>query len=408
MKRIFALLLALGALCTLSARTLKCSYRVTVAGSRPECPVVIRDVPGWARSAVVSSEGSRQIPSQLDERLGELVFVADISGARDFRVVYSSAPDRRVFKSRVHAQMWLKNPDKSLRAADTLSSTQNDMYHKLHHHGPAFESEYAAYRIYFDNKQTIDTYGKKRPRLELAETMWYPSDEQLAAGYGHDNLRVFGSVGVGTLKGWDAGKRKMVHIADFRRREARILAKGPVRTIVEMRVEGWRYGGREIDMTSRYILYAGHSDVQVENRIEGDSEGLVFTTGVMKMAENRVCRQDGIIVAFGQDYPENDTLKWKRARRAGCRRAAGAGGFADRRQDQLSFPARARHPRTHRLRVRHALAQERMARRPQRRGVRRGACGVGPCGPHGGRGFADSVVLKKSTSFASKNPGPID
>ena len=127
-----------------------------------------------------------------------------------FPVVYSSAPDRRVFKSRVHAQMWLKNPDKSLRAADTLSSTQNDMYHKLHHHGPAFESEYAAYRIYFDNKQTIDTYGKKRPRLELAETMWYPSDEQLAAGYGHDNLRVFGSVGVGTLKGWDAGKRKMV------------------------------------------------------------------------------------------------------------------------------------------------------------------------------------------------------
>ena len=144
MKRIFALLLALGALCTLSARTLKCSYRVTVAGSRPECPVVIRDVPGWARSAVVSSEGSRQIPSQLDERLGELVFVADISGARDFRVVYSSEPDKRVFKSRVHAQMWLKNPDKSLRAADTLSSTQNDMYHKLHHHGPAFESEYAA------------------------------------------------------------------------------------------------------------------------------------------------------------------------------------------------------------------------------------------------------------------------
>ena len=79
-------------------------------------------------------------------------------------------------------------------------------------------------------------------------------------GYGHDNLRVFGSVGVGTLKGWDAEKRKMVHITDFKRREARILADGPIRTVVEMRVEGWRYGGREITMTSRYILYAGHGD----------------------------------------------------------------------------------------------------------------------------------------------------
>ncbi len=312
MKRILALLLALGAVCTLNAKTQKCNYRVTVTGSRLECPVVIRDVPEWAQSAVVSLGGVHQIPSQLDKRLGELVFVANISGQQNFRVVYSSEPDKRVFKSRVHAQMWLKNPDKSLRAADTLSSTQNDMYHRLHHHGPAFESEYAAYRIYFDNKQTIDTYGKKRPRLELAETMWYPSDEQLADGYGHDNLRVFGSVGVGALKGWDAEKNKMVHIADFKRREARILAKGPIRTIVEMRVEGWKYGGREITMTSRYILYAGHGDVQVENRIEGDFKGLIFTTGVMKMAGNKVYRDDNVIAAFGRDYPENDTLKWEK------------------------------------------------------------------------------------------------
>ena len=208
--------------------------------------------------------------------------------------------------------MWLKNPDKTLRAVDRASSEKNDMYHKLHHHGPAFESEYAAYRIYFDNKQTIDTYGKKRPQLELAETMWYPSDEQLSRGYGHDNLRVFGSVGVGSLKGWDAEKRKMVHIADFKRREARILANGPIRTVVEMQVEGWRYGGREISMTSRYILYAGHGDVQVENRIEGDFKGLVFTTGVMKMAENKVYKNDNVIAAFGRDFPENDTVKWER------------------------------------------------------------------------------------------------
>ena len=312
MKRILLFLLALGAVCSLNAKTQKCLYRVTVTGNRPECPVVIRDVPEWAQSAVVSIEGLHQIPSQLDRDLGELVFVYDISGSRDFRVVYSSSPDKRVFSARVHAQMWLKNEDKSLRAADTVASDRDNMYHRLHHHGPAFESEYAAYRIYFDNKQTIDTYGKKRPQLELAETMWYPSDEQLSRGYGHDNLRVFGSVGVGALKGWDAEKRKMVHIADFKRREARILANGPIRTVVEMQVEGWRYGGREISMTSRYILYAGHGDVQVENRIEGDFKGLVFTTGVMKMAENKVYKNDNVIAAFGRDFPENDTVKWER------------------------------------------------------------------------------------------------
>lgn len=314
MKR-FSLLLLILCLTVgdLAARSLKTRYRVTTDGDRRACPVVLRDVPTWAQSVRVLVDGA-EIPSQLDRSLGEAAFVADIPRSRDFVVFYSSESAATRFPNRVHAQMWLKNPDKTLRAADTLSSTKDDMYRKLHHHGPAFESEYAAYRIYFDKKQTIDTYGKKLPRLELAETMWYPTDEQLAADYGYDNLRVFGSVGVGALKGWDAGKRKMTHITDFARREARILARGPVRTVVEMRVEGWRCGGRELAMTSRYILYAGHSDVRVENRIEGDFSGLLFTTGVMKMAGNEVCRTQTAIAAAGCDFPENDTLKWQRER----------------------------------------------------------------------------------------------
>lgn len=312
MKRTFALLLALGLLGCAQARTEKRLYTVTAGGERTDCPIVIRDVPDWAESAEVSPGGRAVIPCQLDKALGELVFLADLSGPRNFRVTFSSKPAAREYPARVHAQMWWKNPDKTLRAADTLASDRDDMYRKLHHHGPAFESEKAAYRIYFDKKQTVDTYGKKQPRLELAETMWYPSDGQLAAGYGHDNLRVFGSVGVGALKGWDADRRKMTHIAEFARREARILARGPLRAVVEMRVEGWRYGGREIAMTSRYILYAGHSDVRVENRFEGDVQGLVFTTGVMKMAEHRVVREGSVLGTFGRDFPENDTLKWER------------------------------------------------------------------------------------------------
>ena len=313
MKRIIALLLALGLLCEVQARTEKRLYRVSVDGVRTECPVVIGDVPDWAASAEVTG-GGRKIACQLDRPLGELVFLDDVSGSRTYRVTFSSKPPKRLPAPRVHAQMWWENPDKTLRAADTLASGKDDMYHKLHHHGPAFESERAAYRIYFDKKQTVDTYGKKRQRLELAETMWYPSDEQLAAGYGHDNLRVFGSVGVGVLKGWDPEKRRMIHITGMKRREARILARGPLRTVVEMRVEGWRYGGREIAMTSRYILYAGHGDVRVENRFEGDVQGLVFTTGVMKMAEHEVRREGPVAGVLGRDFPENDTLKWERER----------------------------------------------------------------------------------------------
>lgn len=283
-------------------------YRVMVDALRENCPVVIDEVPEWANGVRVWHNGE-EIPSQLDKALGEAAFVADVAVTADFKVVFTEKPNTTQYESRVNAQMWWKNEDGTLKECDTLFSYKDDMYRKLHHHGPAIESEKAAYRVYFDKKQTIDTYGKKKEQLELRRSMWYTTDEQLAAGFGHDNLRVFGSIGVGVLKGWDPEKG-MIHITDFKRREARVMAKGPVRAIMEMEVEGWNYCGRELNMISRYIIYAGHSNVQVENRITGDFEGLTFVTGVMKMADTFVRRNERTVAQIGVDHPENDYNKW--------------------------------------------------------------------------------------------------
>ncbi len=355
MKHLFMMLAALCAFGAAEARTpgtakktkakiTRVCYRVTAA-AEGRTWAVVRDVPADARGATVylrmpGPAGDRlpfgvvpkaectynyvELVSQLDDLDGdgifdELVFPVTLDAARtaDVCVEWSTLPVAHDYAPLVNAQMWWKNPDKTLTERAQLSSEKDDMYRKLHHHGPAFESEYAAYRIYFDKKQSIDTYGKKQPRLELRETMWYPSDEQLAAGCGHDNLRVFGSVSVGALKGWNPERRRMEHIVGMRRREAAIRARGPLRTVVDMRVEGWKYGGREIDMTSRYILYGGGSVVKVENRIEGEgADGLEFATGVMKIRDNkvRIVRDDEgfLLETVGCDFPENDTLKWKR------------------------------------------------------------------------------------------------
>ena len=91
-----------------------------------------------------------------------------------------------------------------------------DTYHQLHHHGVAVESELMAYRIYFDKKQTIDPYCKRKPQLELAQSYWYPNDSLLAEGYGDDILRVSGTVGVGSVKYWNG---KLYHIEDVGERQ---------------------------------------------------------------------------------------------------------------------------------------------------------------------------------------------
>ena len=345
MKRILLIFTTLCIAATAAAQTVR--YRIVQNnGHTGGGWAVIDDIPASAAGATVYAADGTEIPSQLDDldgdgRPDELVF--EVAEAPcDITVKYSKKPVTHDYAPRVNAQMWWKNEDGSLAESIRLESDKDDMYRKLHHHGPAFESEYAAYRIYFDKKQSVDTYGKKRPALELRETMWYPSREQLASGYGHDNLRVFGSLSEGALKGWNAEKQTAEHIVDMSRREASIRAAGPLRTVVDMRVEGWKYGDREVNMTSRYILYAGRSAVKVENRIEGaDVDVLEFATGVMKMARNSGLRSERngatwLLATEGEDFPENDTLVWERET-MGLAVALPAAQVVSQRDDALSY-----------------------------------------------------------------------
>ena len=131
-----------------------------------------------------------------------------------------------------------------------------DTYHQLHHHGVAVESELMAYRIYFDKKQTIDPYCKRKPQLELAQSHWYPNDSLLAAGYGDDILRVSGTVGVGSVKYWNG--TKMVHIEPVAERSQRIVSQTKNEATIEVSVRGWtpvlpedQKTSRPVDLTTR-------------------------------------------------------------------------------------------------------------------------------------------------------------
>ena len=117
--------------------------------------------------------------------MDELIFLLDFKANESRKVTIKTiSPKKRLkFPTEVYADLIVKEKDGSHKFVDEVSSTQNNMYNALHHHGVAFESSLIGYRIYFDNKSTIDIYGKKKQQLELAATGWYPTDEQAAAGF---------------------------------------------------------------------------------------------------------------------------------------------------------------------------------------------------------------------------------
>ena len=188
-----------------------------------------------------------------------------------------------------------------------------DTYHQMHHHGVAVESELMAYRIYFDKKQTIDPYCKKKPQLELAQSYWYPNDSLLAEGYGDDILRVSGTVGVGSVKYWNG--TKMVHIEPVAERSQRIVSQTKNEATIEVSVKDWQVEGKSVDMSTRYTLRAGHRDMRCDVSLSDPVEGLC--TGVQTIPAKggsdtiTMILPNGVLLAsWGTDWPVNDSAKY--------------------------------------------------------------------------------------------------
>lgn len=328
MKRYTSLLtslLWLAALCASAQEdlTLTVELKNTWDKARQDAPAVIRLADLQAgfpiRSAVVR-DARQEIPSQLDDLDGdllpdELAFVIDLParGTRQVTVTLSAAKTQKTYPPRVFAQMLVRDTKKGKHApvqSITVPGTTN-FYNMLYGHGPMFESELVGYRIYFNEKQTIDPYGKFNKGLELEKSQFYPNDAQLAQGFGDDVLLVGNSCGVGTLKGWDG--QKATHVKPIAGRTERILASGPVRTVVEVEVKGWAYQGSELSMTQRYLLYAGHRDLRIETTFARPLRNEVFCTGVQDIMGNETVAysdHQGLAGSWGRHWPVTDTVKY--------------------------------------------------------------------------------------------------
>ena len=95
---------------------------------------------------------------------------------------------------------------KAEKQESSISSETGNLYRQLAHHGPAIENEWAGFRLYFDNKVSVDVYNKTRPGLELAVGGWYPTVEQQKEGWGADQYKVGNTVGCGGVWLWDGEK----------------------------------------------------------------------------------------------------------------------------------------------------------------------------------------------------------
>ena len=321
-KTLFSLLVLLAALVAQAQTTLKVSVSNPLSVRRTAVPVTIQLESPVRSALVVDSRGEEQ-PCQLDDldndgRYECLSFiVAEIGGKKtlDYSVTLSNEGQPRAYTPQVYAEMMLTNKKiKSSNKQDLYISSLTvdngtNPYWMLHHHGPAFENDMVAYRIYFDERQTVDIYGKYRRGLELRDTQFYPDSLQKATGYGDDVLWVGKTFGVGAMRGWNKGA--MQKLQDVESRTLSVVSRGPLRTVVKVVDKGWnpRYPDtcthdERIDMTTYYTLYAGRRDCQVDILFSRDASRLQLSTGLVNVKQSSEYSDGrGLRGCWGTDWP---------------------------------------------------------------------------------------------------------
>src|SRR5713226_3077591 len=145
--------------------------------------------------------------------------------------------------------------------------------------GLAWESEMNAWRIYFDKRNAIDLFGKRRPGLYLemfgAPEYVYHWESPL----GRDIYRIGDAIGIGAVAALVDGK--VVKVYDVAKRKREINRDGTVRVIVELTYKGWKVGGREVNLISRMTQWAGKHGFEHRITAEG-ANGLTLVTGVVR------------------------------------------------------------------------------------------------------------------------------
>ncbi|MBR1400535.1 MAG: DUF4861 domain-containing protein [Prevotella sp.] len=309
-------------------KTIQITVSNPLKTAREAAPVVIPvDKYGFCvKSALVTCEG-KEVPCQLDDMNGdgeydELCFITDLAKKekKAFSIELLPEGEPRAYKPQVYVEMMLSNKKvkesnkQDLYISQLTVENGTNAYWMIHHHGAAFESEKVAYRIYFDHRQTVDIYGKYHQGLELKQTQFYPDQQQKDAGFGDDVLWVGSTFGVGTLRGWNGTQPTMLEDVDHRTQK--IIARGPLRTVVEVVDDGWKHNNApRIKMTTRYTLFAGHRDCQVDITFNKPVTGHQFATGIINVKNStEFSDKKGLRGCWGTDWPvsEKDSAGHKR------------------------------------------------------------------------------------------------
>ena len=166
----------------------------------------------------------------------------------------------------------------------------------LRYEGPGWESDKVGYRLYLDQRNATDVYGKLTPDMVLQQVGLdgFESYHHLQS-WGMDVMKVGKSLGVGSIGAMTNGKITRVEKTDSV--NSRITENGNVYSSILTNYFGWQIGEKKHNLQSRITIHAGtrltHQLLALTNNPEN------ICTGIVKDKKATLLNSKGDASSFG-------------------------------------------------------------------------------------------------------------
>jgi len=232
------------------------------------------------------------VASQCDDLDGdgswdELFFVCDLAANQSaiFTVSKINKAALPPFTARAHAQLKYSETRNNVfvpikehtRPRDHVAQSTPYLYQ---FEGPGWENDVVAFRSYFDSRNGKDIYGKLNKRMVLDSVGLPGTNYHNLAEWGMDILKVGPTLGAGSLA--MQVDDSLYRLGPTRDAHFRLVANGPVRSIIELIYEGWEVAGEEYTLREVITIRPGtwfyQSDVTLLNDFSGTRDIVTGTT----------------------------------------------------------------------------------------------------------------------------------
>ncbi len=256
--------------------------------TRAEIKKLVGEIPS-AKLPLVTDEAGKAIASQVDDidrdgKWDELALVCDFAAkeVKKFNVDFVDADKAPKFTIRTNVRLGEGTKEDGFKGVDQAVSPKGytGVPFKYQAESVSWENDMMGFRNYFDCRNAKDLFGKLAPGMIMDKigTVESGSYHDLS-DWGMDVLHVGPSLGSGGLAMFH--KDSLYRLGSTNKFEFQVISRGPVRSVFDLKFEGWNVDGKMLNATERITIWAGKYWFQSDVTVNGLTEDAELAVGIV-------------------------------------------------------------------------------------------------------------------------------